>query len=296
MDEQPSRNRSLVPVAGLAVVVLAATAVGFWPEGQEPATATPVASASAAVVPAVPLTPSEQVHATLAAQVRALVAGDEAGWLASVDGRLRTRYRTMFRNLRALEITTADAGIADKLTAKGDTMTGRVGLSYCFSGIECPAYRQDPGAGAPKIINTVTWTFRNGSWVITKAVAADVGNPLQPAPWESTRLTVAAGKRVIVAGPESQATNVKRVLRLAEKAAVVADRYAVTMNNPQNRYRIYLADNKAYSTWYSGSRPPWSVGYQVSLNGIDGDIVLKSGKVLPENDQEVTEIIQHEMG
>lgn len=93
MDAQPPRNRTLIPVAGLAVVVLAATAVGFWPEGQEPATATPVASAPAAVAPPVPLTPSEQVHATLAAQVRALVVGDEAGWLASVDGKLRRSRR-----------------------------------------------------------------------------------------------------------------------------------------------------------------------------------------------------------
>lgn len=96
------------------------------------------------------------------------------------------------------------------------------------------------------------------------------------------------GKRVIVAGPQTQAGNVKRVLRLAEKAAVVADRYAVKMNNPQNRYRVHLADNKAYNTWYAGSRPPWSVAYQLSLNGIDGDIVLKSGKALPENGETKT--------
>lgn len=295
MDEQPSRNKPLVPVAGLAVVVLAATAVGFWPREQEPATATPVASASAAVAPVVPLTPSEQVHATLATQVRALVDGDEAGWLASVDGRLRSRYQTMFRNLRALEITAADAGIAGKLTAKGDTMTGQVGLSYCFGDIECPAYRQDPETGPPKIINTITWTSRNGSWMITKAVAAGGANRLQPAPWENTKLTVAVGKRVVVAAPASQSASVERVLRLAENAAVYADRYAVKLNNPQNRYRIYLADNKAYQTWYSGSAP-WSVGYRISLNGIDSDIVVKANRVLQEDDQYVTVVLQHEMG
>lgn len=296
MDEGSPRKKPLIPVVALAAVVLAATAVGLWPSDQEPATAVPAPSVSAAPPAPVEVDDFTQVRALLTAQNKALLAGDEAGWLAPVDKKLHSRYRTIFRNLRALDITSADMGIDGDLTGKGATRTAKVGLSYCFSGTQCPAYRLDPTAGPPKLINKVTWTARDGSWVITKSAASGVENYLQPAPWENTALTVARGKRVIVAGPKSQAANIKRVLPLAEKAATVGDRYAGMLNNPQTTYRIYLADNKSWKTWYDGAGPPWSTAYYLPLNRIGSDIVLKAGQVLDGSNRYVTEVIQHEMG
>ncbi|WP_092549695.1 hypothetical protein [Actinoplanes derwentensis] len=300
MDELPPRKKPLAPVAGLVAAVLAATAVGFWPDSSEPATATPAASASA---PA-PVPPSsapvastfDQVQTLVDAQNEALLSGDEAGWLAPVDKKLRPRYRTIFRNLRALDLTAADMGIDGELKQKGATLITRVGLTYCFSGTVCPAYRLDPTDGAPKMINTLTWTPRDGSWVITKMAASGVPNYLQPAPWENTALTIAQGKRVIVAGPKSQGANVRRILPLAEKAAAVADRYAAKLNNPQTRYRIYLADDKAWKSWYARPSPPWSIAYHLTLNRIGSDIVVRAGKVMPEGNRYITEVIQHELG
>ncbi|GAA1587444.1 hypothetical protein GCM10009828_009990 [Actinoplanes couchii] len=286
-----------MPVAGLVIAVLTASVVGLWPDGAEAAVATPVASVSApAPEPSRALTPFEQVSSQVDAQKLALLKGDEAGWLAPIDKKLQPRYRTIFKNLRALDLTSADMGIDGELTEKGATLTGKVGLTYCFSGVACPAYRLDPTGGAPKIIHKITWTSRGGSWVITRMADSGVSNYLQPAPWENTALTVAAGERVIVAGPKSQAANVKRVLPLAEKAAAVADRYAAQLNNPRAKYRIYLADNKMWKSWYAGAAPPWSVAYHLQLNNTGSDIVVKASKVMPEGNRYITEVIQHELG
>ncbi|BEL10402.1 hypothetical protein Q0Z83_085930 [Actinoplanes sichuanensis] len=298
-DASPAPRRPSALIAGLAVLALAAGAgaVIFWPDRPEPATATPVPSAS--VTPsasATPPTPLEQVNALIDAQAQALVKGDEAGWLAPVDPKLQGRYRTIFQNLRALEVTAADLTIDGEPKMAGTTMKVRVDLNYCFSGVDCPAHRSDPGAGAPAMINTLTWTPRNGSYTITAMAGAGVQNYLQPAPWENAALTVAQGRRVIVAGPKSQAENVRRTLPLAEKAAAVADRYGTRLHNEQKKYRIYLADDKGWKNWYSGMAPNWSVAYHLPLNGIGSDIVVKAGEAMSGSNREVTEIIQHEMG
>lgn len=295
----PASRKPSALIAGLAVLALAvgAGAVIFWPDQPEPATATAIPSAS--VTPsasATPLTPLQQVDALLDAQVQALVKGDEAGWLAPVDPKLQGRYRTIFQNLRALEVTAADLTIDGDPKMDGAVMKVRVDLNYCFSGADCPAHRSDPAAGAPAMINTLTWTPRAGSYVITAMAGAGVRNYLQPAPWENAALTFAQGKRVIVAGPKSQAKNVRRTLPLAEKAAAVADRYGVQLHNEQPKYRIYLADDKGWKNWYSGLAPNWSVAYHLPLNGVGSDIVVKSGEAMSGSDRELTEIIQHEMG
>ncbi|WP_430791011.1 hypothetical protein [Actinoplanes sp. G11-F43] len=302
MDENPSRTKPLLPVLGLVGAVLVASVVGFWPDGDKPATAIPVAAPSASLPPLlpptaepVPVTPFSQVADLLDDQVQALVKGDEAGWLAPVDKKLHPRYRTIFKNLRALDLTAADMVIHGEVKTKGGTLTSRVGLAYCFSGNDCPAYGLEPGSGSPKMISNLTWSARNGSWTITKANDSGIDNYMQPAPWEKADLTVARSARVIVAGPKSQARNVKRVLRLADKAAVVADRFAGRLNNPQKVYRIYVADNKVWKSWYDGRRPAWAVAYHRQHDGIGSDIILKASQVLSGNDRYATEIIQHEM-
>lgn len=295
---EPSSRKPSVLIAGLAALALVAGAgaVVFWPERAQPATATPIASASVAPSPSpTKKTPLEQVDALIDAQAQALLKGDEAAWLAPVDAKLHTRYRTIFRNLRALDITAADMAIDEKPKMSGAVMKARVWLNYCFSGIDCPAYSSFADRGAPKMINMVTWTPRDGSYVITGIGASGVDNDLQPTPWENTTLTFAQGKRVIVAAPKSQAANIKRILPLAEKAAGVADRYGKLLNNPQEKYRIYLADAKGWKTWYGRSAPPWSIGYHRPLNDAGSDIVLKAGTVMSNSDREITELIQHEM-
>lgn len=297
MDDRPAPKRALL-AASLTVVVLAAAAgaVGFWPDSEQAATATTAPSASpSTVAPTEKATPPDRVREQLSAQAQALVKGDEAGWLASVDEKLRPRYRTIFQNLRALEITAADLVMDEEPKIDGASMKARVWLNYCFSGVTCPAWRSDAEVGAPKTIYNLTWTSRAGSYVITGMAASDVPNYLRSAPWEDTELTFAQGQRVIVAGPKSQAKNVQRALPLAEKAAAVADRYAVQLNNPQPKYRIYVADDKAWKTWYAGPAPKWSLAYHRQLNAIGSDIVLKAGTVMSDTDQEVTEVIQHEM-
>jgi hypothetical protein len=299
LPPSPEPRKSTGLVAGLVVLALAVGAgtVIFWPDREQPATATPVLSAS--VSPSAsptPATPLQQVDALIDAQAQALVKGDEAAWLAPVDPKLQARYRAIFQNLRGLDITAADLTIDGQPKMTGAVMKVRVDLNYCFSGADCPAHRSDPTAGAPVMISTLTWSPRNGSYVITGMAGAGVENYLQPAPWETAALTIAQGQRVIVAGPKSQAANVRRALPLAEKAAAVADRYGTQLHNLQKKYRIYLADDKAWKTWYEGLAPNWSVAYHLPLNGIGSDIVVRVSDAMSGSDREVTEIIQHEMG
>ncbi|MDI6100665.1 hypothetical protein QLQ12_18820 [Actinoplanes sp. NEAU-A12] len=302
MDDQPTPSKRPVLAACLAVLVLAvgAGAVVFWPDREQAATATPAPSASAS--PSLPVspplekaTPVNQVDALLDAQAQALVKGDEAGWLAPVDQKLHPRYRTIFQNLRALEVTSADLAIDEQPKMDGAAIKARVWLNYCFSGVDCPAFRADANFGAPKMIYMLTWTPRADSYVITGMADSGVPNHMQPAPWENAALTFAHGARVIVAGPKSQAKNIKRALPLAEKAATVADRYAGQFNNPQKKYRIYMADDKSWKTWYDDAAPKWSAAYHRQFNGVGSDIVMRAGKVMSGTDREITELIQHEM-
>ncbi|WP_083971113.1 M1 aminopeptidase family protein [Actinoplanes awajinensis] len=290
----PQRNWKPAVFATLAAVILAAGAGAavLWPARDEPA------KADAATAPARPATPFELVAERLQKQAEALTKGDEKAWLAFVDPAkktLVTRYRTMFRNLRTLEISHAEFH-ADKL--EGTTATKVVtqaALGYCFSGVACPDWRKNYDEGPAKVTYRLTFQQVRGQWVITELndQAGVENNYLQPAPWDNRALTFVKGKRVIVAGPSSQAKQLKQVLVLAERAAKVADRYAGYVNNPQRRYRVYVADEKGWKNWYGGIKEKWVIGYEMPLNSTGGDIVLRAKSSADRGQLAVT--IQHEL-
>ena len=85
------------------------------------------------------------------------------------------------------------------------------------------------------------------------------------------------------------------MLAAAEKASAVADRFAAYLDNRQRRYRIYLADEKSWKTWYGGSDRRWWVGYAVPLHAAGSDVVLRSSKLIG-NPAQLAVTIQHELG
>lgn len=246
-DRVPRRGGSLLfvllLVSGVALVVLGA-------RGLQPAT--PAAGSPPFAAGRRPATPYDGAVATLQAQSAALLRGDERGFLAAVDSGLRTRYRDMFRSLRALGVTRFDYLAGDASPVPGDPagVSFRVDLRYCFGAHMCPEQSADAWAEPPHIAQTLTFRRAAGRYVIGKVATGPSPDPRQPTPWESGRLVVAEGRRVTLLAAPGQAGYLARVLPAAEAAAGVADRFAALYGTPQRRYRIYLAGEQQWKVWY----------------------------------------------
>ncbi|MBO3740122.1 hypothetical protein [Actinoplanes flavus] len=280
-------------VIALAVTVLAVVAgvAVFWPDRDRPATATPQPSASFHN----PVADARaEVKALFDTQAKALVAGDERGWLAPVDPALHDTFRVMYRNLRALEISHAESDVVLLKYSESELLIDVV-LGYCLGGVPCPAWAAGDAEGAPKLYYRTVVVPRNGSYTATTMSEADYHNHLSPAPWQTPGLRFVRGERVIVAAPAGLAKHLGRVLPVAEKAATVADRFAAVSGTPPQRYRVYLADNRAWKSWYGGERRNWVAGYHKALNRTGSDLVLRADAVLG-SDRRLRETIQHEMG
>ena len=220
--------------------------------------------------------------------------GDEKGWLAAVDPDLRSRYRTLYRNLRGLDVSHLEYHAYPRPGGDKDTTVDLTAhLSYCFSVPTCPEWRRDEYSGPPRLTQQLTLTLVGGRYIVTEIDSSD-GNHLQPTPWEGAELAFARGKRVTVAGPKSQAKKLKRVLAVAEKAAVASDRFAKYLDNPQQRYRVYVADKKAWNSWYGGLKGDWVVGYAIPLHDTGTDVILRSSKL--GSDEQLRTTVKHELG
>jgi hypothetical protein len=226
-----------------------------------------------------------------------LLRGDERGWLAAVDPgkpKLRARYSRMFSSLRALGISQFAYYSYAPAAPRNGIIAVRSHIAYCFSRPTCPEYADQQWKGPPRVVQALTFKMVRGRYVITALGKAADPNSMQPTPWEHGDLYFARGNRVTVAATGSQRKNLKRVLDLAEKAAVVTDRYAALVQNPQSRYRIYLADDKAWTSWYGGDREKWVVGLAVPLNHAGTDTLLRMSQL--SDTRLLANTIQHEMG
>jgi len=281
---------ALVGTVGVVVIIAARqAAVSATPAGGTPKAAT------------APATPFDTASVALEKQAAALIKGDQAGWLAAVDPaqpKLKARYSTMYASLRALGVSQFEYHPYIR-AAKGEaatTVTMGADVTYCFSMDTCPGYTDSSSwTGAPQITQALTLKLVGGSYVITSLGKAAEPNHLQPTPWESGDLVFAQGKRVTVAAPKSEAAHLSEVVAIADKAALVNDRFAGYVGNPQKRYRIYLADSKAWRTWYGGETNKWIVAYSMPLNEAESDVVLQTSELLGDRELMAT-TIQHELG
>jgi hypothetical protein len=113
-------------------------------------------------------------------------------------------------------------------------------------------------------------------------------------PWESGKLVVRQGKRVTVAAAPSEAEHLKQVVALADKAAASTDRVAGLVRNPVDRYRVFLADGKAWRGWYGGIKDKTTIGLEVPLGQAESDVILKMSAL--RDPAELSRTIRHEMG
>jgi hypothetical protein len=212
---------------------------------------------------------ADTLQQVLARQAKALNRGDLTGWLAPVAAPLRPRYRNLFRTLRALHATVDYHAGQD----------GRVDLAYCFSR-KCPQ-------NSPRIGQSVKVTTGKITALSTPATPA-------PTPWEQGDLIFAQGKRVTVGAPQALRGRLSEVVRIADAAAAIDDRYAAYADNRQARYRVYLATDRTWRTWYGGKATEWAVGYMQPLGPAGADVVINPSR-LPTR-AALREVIQHELG
>ena len=245
------------------------------------------------------LDPWRAALTTLHAQAAALVRRDEPGWLAAVDpaaAQTRGFFQKRFAALAALDVSqfSYQHGIPPVLTIGATRFVADIYSTYCFSLDRCPAFSLGTGMGSPKIKEKVTFRQVGDRWLISAAVIADTPDPLQPTPWEGGHLVVARGSRVTVAATTSNATRLSNVVVAADRAAATADRFAVSIGNPQRRYRIYLATDQQWRVWYGGERSTWASGYTIGLNDVESDVVLRMSRI--GNATELANTLQHELG
>jgi hypothetical protein len=230
-----------------------------------------------------------QIDTSLATQGRALLSGDEKTFVAVADAEnasVRTKLTTRFRGLRALKVTKWSGRVV--LTPEQTAGTGnrgewkaKVSFQHCFVTTSCEA---------EEIRVESRWVERDGkAYLSDLSELPDAQNG--PRPWEVSDLKVAVGKRVVMATTSKYATRLSSLLSEAEKAAVVADRYAIG-SSPPDRYRVYFAGSSEWKTWYGGDRPAWAAGYAVPTSDKRIDVVLNAAET-PANF--VDDILRHEL-
>jgi hypothetical protein len=225
----------------------------------------------------------ERMVEVLTQQAGALLRGDERGFLAVAEPKSAAvaALRRQFRSLRALKVTTWQVRITDIPERAGSRWQVAVIYDHCFVDRGCLT--------GPVSIET-TWADRGG---VPRMVALKPSPSAQdgPRPWEASDLVVAVGKRAIVATTAGQKGRLAEVLREAERAAEVADRYAVD-GSPPKHYQIFYAGDAEWRRWYGGDRPAWTAGYAVPVGGGHFDVVL-NGKDL--HSSILDDLLRHEM-
>lgn len=292
----PRRRRGLLITMIVVVVLAVAVAVTVLPFGSKTPARDIGAAPAAAATPSTPPTPYELAVKALTDQGKALLRHDHAGWMAAVDPKqpaLRKHYEQLYATFQSLHVTQFDYQ-----SSTGGRSGGPVDLNtemiFCLSQKTCPTYSQSD-SGPSHIPQKLTLQKSNGHWVISKSAKGSYKGQLQPYPWEAGDMVFAQGSRVTVGAPKSLAAQMKTVLTIADKAARTDDRFATLVGNPQLRYRVFLATDKAWKTWYGGNDADYAVAYTIPTGSTGSDVVLHMPKLQGDR-TELKVVLQHEMG
>ncbi|MFK3985487.1 hypothetical protein ACI2K4_34595 [Micromonospora sp. NPDC050397] len=229
---------------------------------------------------------AERIDLLLDQQAQALLRGDEQGFVGVADpaSPAAADLKRQFRVLRSMKVAAWDPSRNGPLARMaGNTAEWRVlvTVEHCFVVPGC-----DPG---PVTIGT-RWVD-DGRQPRLVAVEPSMSGVEGPRPWEVTDLAVAIGTRTLVAVPQSVRNQLPDLLKAAEQAATVADRYAVDGSKP-DLYRVFYALKPDWERWYGGGRPAWTGGYAVGIGGDRFDVVLNSDGL---HRTAVDDLLRHEM-
>ncbi len=259
-------------LAGLVLATggLAPTAewVAAAPEAQLPASSAPLAEWQYWV--------GATVDESLRAQATALIKGDEAGFLAVVDphnSTLLAEHKRRFKVLRAMSpgVWTETVNGAPSSIGGGRSWRVDLQISYCFG---------PPPCASVAIEVESKWSLVDNRLVMVDLASSD-DDSTGPRPWETDDLTVATGKRTIVAATKSNAWRLEGAVEAADKAAAVADRFA-KWSEPPSRYVIFLAGPSDWERWYGQEQPDWAAAWAVPVGDLVTEVVVRT-EVVPQS-------------
>lgn len=250
------------------------------------ADATPTVTGSATLGPV-----GVSLASVLQAQSVALLAGNEAAWLAPVDPKSTSAvaaYKRLYHNLRGMSVRTWQQTIDDDSTVTGTRKTYEIDVVYCLAATTCT----DTRATLHVIAQRKSGRIRFEELVPPKPNRYTN----EPLPWQVSMLTAVVGKRVVVAASSALSWRLSTALPIAERAAEAADAYA-KWGEP-SQYVVYLADRSEGKTWFNGDLVNVD-GVSYTMRPHDIQIVI----MLPDAADTryagpggLNAVIQHEMG
>jgi hypothetical protein len=237
----------------------------------------------------------QQADIKLSESARALLDGDEEGWLAIYDESVREQMTDRFDSLTALAVSSFEYQILSKspIDKGGNDFQLRLAANYCLGG------DPDEECAATSIFFDTDWTDADGEIHIT---GVKDSFELGPRPWEVEDLKAKVGDRAIVAAPAKYSDQLDDALEVADAAAANADKYADY--GPVDRYVIYLAGDEEFQSWYGINNPMNNVvGFAIPLTLADengdsvpggSDVVVHADRV--RDDKEFESTMRHELG
>jgi hypothetical protein len=217
-------------------------------------------------------------------QGKALVAGDETGWLAIADSGntdLINNLKLRYANLHAMGVGVWSQVIGP-LQAAGDKIwSAQLTVNYCFGDANCAQAQID---------ESTRWSVVNGRLVLSKLDPTPPDDN-GPRPWETDQLTVKTGQRVVVASTKADAWRVAGAVKIADAAAAITDTFAKWEPAP-SRYVIFFAGPNDWKRWYGMDEPTWAAAWSVPVAERVTEIVVRSD-VVAQSDLPV--LLTHEM-
>jgi len=232
--------------------------------------------------------PAPTLAGLLSTQSQALMRGDENTFLGAIDPADTSGvmlYRNIFENLHSLDVVSFNQFAPGDQGGLTHPTHFALTMSYCLRVAACQQH---------EITLSITVAPRHGRVHIVSAAAPPPGtHRLQPYPWEVAPLRVLAGKRVLVIAADDEADLLPAILPIAERAARVADTYAIGGKPPT--YVVYLADRADANTWFGGILAGRSgEAVPVASDDIEAMLVVPSGTTPAQISDRMKFVLQHE--
>lgn len=218
----------------------------------------------------------DRIGAALTVQHRALLAGDEAGYLSVVDAaapQVLDGMQTQFRSLRAMRVagwTDEPSNPTPVAADGGEQWSTELRGTPCFVTPTCAK----AGARAK-----TQWRIREGRAWLTEW--RPVSEQPSPHPWQVAELVADAGERTVVATTPEFAAELPKLLAEAEKAAKVADRFARADAAP-SRYVVYYAGSQEWRRWFTWNPGDTVSGVALRVSVERWELMLYDDNITPE--------------
>ncbi|MDI1460129.1 hypothetical protein QEZ54_04030 [Catellatospora sp. KI3] len=228
---------------------------------------------------------TDKIRKALGKQDAALLKGDEAGYLSVIDPAATDAYenlRRQYRSLQAMQVSGMidEAGTVYPAGSTDGEWRAEVTTQTCFGTGHC---------AEAKAKSETRWRIENDQAVIV-GWEPRASNP-SPFPWQVSELVSRSGERTVVATTKAYASKLPVLLREAEKAALVADRFTQPDIKP-GRYIVYYAGKREWKSWFDWNPPDWAGGVAIDVSPVRYELVLNADTLQPSY---LDNILRHEL-